>query len=211
MGEPWYPGETLNSSIGQGFTEATPMQLATATMLMANKGKWHQPAMLKRVGIGNADIDHPSQFADIQLRNPDDWTFIQEAMASVVHKDRREGYRTNGTAYDAIGNAKDNRLVAYRMGGKSGTAQVAAMAADFDKNAVQAEELRDHALFIAFAPVDAPKIAVAVFVEHGEAGSGMAGPIARKLLDAYLLGPDGQLKPEFQPPAAPVPLISLNP
>ncbi len=210
IGEPWYPGETLNSSIGQGFTEATPLQLATATMLIANGGDWNQPAMLKRVGLDTPDIQHQSQIPDIQLNNLDDWNFMQQAMASVVHKNRSEGYRTNGTAFDAIANAKDNRLVAYHMGGKSGTAQVVNIGADFDGDAEVPEQYRDHALFIAFAPVEDPKIAVAVFVEHGEGGSGVAGPIARKILDAYLLGPDGQLKPEFQPPA-PVPLISLNP
>ncbi|MEY4641234.1 MAG: penicillin-binding protein 2 [Pseudomonadota bacterium] len=211
LGEPWYPGETVNSSIGQGYTEATPLQLATATMLIANKGKWRQPAMLKTLGLGNPDIQHPNEIADVQLKNPDDWNFIQQAMQSVVHKDRSGGYRTNGTAYDAIAKAKDNPLVAYRMGGKSGTAQVVNHAADFDGDAGDVpEEHIDNALFIAFAPVEAPKIAVAVFVQHGAGGSGVAGPIARKILDAYLLGPDGQLKPEFQPPApAPaVPLIS---
>jgi penicillin-binding protein 2 len=69
------------------------------------------------------------------------------------------------------------------------------------------EEYRDHALFIAFAPVEDPKIAVAVFVEHGEGGSGVAGPMARKILDAWLTE-NGQLKPEFQPPPVPSPLIT---
>ncbi len=206
IGEPWYPGETLNSAIGQGYTEATPLQLATATMLMANQGKWHQPAMLKRIGTDAPDVQHPQSIPNIQLHNPDDWKFVQEAMASVVHKGNG-GYRNNGTAYSYI--AMNNPL-AYRMGGKSGTAQVVNIGAGFDGDAAVEEQFRDHALFIAFAPVEAPKIAVAVFVEHGEGGSGVAGPIARKILDAYLLGPDGQLKPEFQPPA-PVPLISLNP
>jgi penicillin-binding protein 2 len=131
-------------------------------------------------------------------------------MQSVVHKNRSEGYRTNGTAYDAIANAKDNQLVAYHMGGKSGTAQVVNHASDFNGNGDDLpEEFRDNALFIAFAPVEAPKIAVAVFVQAGRGGSGVAGPIARTILDAYLLGPDGQLKPEFQPPVpAMVPLIT---
>lgn len=205
IGEPWYPGETLNSSIGQGYTESTPLQLATATMLIANKGKWNQPAMLKRIGVDAEDVHHPSLVPDIQLNNPDDWDFIADAMASVVHKN--DGYRNNGTAYDAI--SRKNPPV-YRMAGKSGTAQVVGMAADFNKNADVIEELRDNALFIAFAPVDNPKIAVAVFVQHGEGGSGVAGPIARQVIDAYLLGPDGRIKPEFLSDSAPS-LISLNP
>jgi penicillin-binding protein 2 len=97
--------------------------------------------------------------------------------------------------------------IAYRMAGKSGTAQVRDMASNFDKNADVAEEHRDNALFIAFAPVEDPKIAVAVFVEHGEGGSGVAGPMARKIMDAYLTE-NGQLKPEFQPPSIATPLIS---
>lgn len=201
MGEPWYPGETVNSSIGQGFTETTPLQLATGTMLIANKGKWHQPVMLKRVGVDAADVQRVSHVPDIQLNNPDDWNFVADAMASVVHKGTG-GYRNTGTAYAAI--AMNNPL-AYRMAGKSGTAQVVNMAADFSKSDDVKEKHRDHALFIAFAPVENPKIAVAVFVEHGEGGSGVAGPIARQILDAYLLGENGQLKPEFlSAPAAPL-------
>lgn len=206
IGEPWYPGETLNSAIGQGYTEATPLQLATATMLIANQGKWRQPALLKRIGADSPDIQRVSRFPDIRLNNANDWGFIREAMASVVHKGNG-GYRNNGTAYSYI---SMNNPLAYRMGGKSGTAQVASMPADFDTDAEVPEKFRDHALFIAFAPVEAPKIAVAVFVEHGEGGSGVAGPIARKILDAYLLGLDGQLKPEFRPQAAPL-ISSLNP
>ncbi|MDY6982692.1 MAG: penicillin-binding protein 2, partial [Pseudomonadota bacterium] len=214
-GESWYPGETVNSSIGQGYTEATPLQLATATMLMANKGKWNPPALLKRIGLDAPDVQHEHQMPDIQLKNPSDWDFIQHAMESVVHKDRSEGYRTNGTAYDYIANAKDNPLKAYHMGGKSGTAQVINHAADFKKGDGKAlpEIYRDHGLFIAFAPVEAPKIAVAIFVQNGESGSNVAGTMARRILDAYLLGPDGQLKPEFQPPvlSSSTPLMSLNP
>lgn len=214
-GEPWYPGETVNSSIGQGYTEATPLQLATATMLMANKGKWNPPALLKRVGLDAPDVQHEHQMPDIQLKNFSDWDFMQQAMMSVVHKDRSEGYRTNGTAYDYIANAKGNRLTAYHMAGKSGTAQVINHAADFKKGDGKAlpEIYRDHGLFIAFAPVEAPKIAVAIFVQNGESGSNVAGTMARRILDAYLLGPDGELKPEFQPPVLPssTPLMSLNP
>ncbi|MES2624881.1 MAG: penicillin-binding protein 2 [Pseudomonadota bacterium] len=207
IGEPWYPGETLNSSIGQGFTLVTPLQLATASMLMANKGHFRQPAMLKRIGLNSEDIVRSSAEPDIILNNSDDWEFIGNAMAQVVHKTRKEGgYGNNGTANDAVILANPEPI-AYRMAGKSGTAQVVDMAANFDNNAEVPEEYRDHALFIAFAPVDDPKIAVAVFIEHGEGGSGVAGPIARKILDAYLTE-NGQLKPEFQPPPVPAPLIT---
>jgi penicillin-binding protein 2 len=208
MGEPWYPGETVNSSIGQGYTEATPLQLATATMLIANKGKWRQPAMLKRIGLDGTDIGPKSSIPDIVLKNPDDWNFMSEAMASVIHKGNG-GYRNNGTAYPYV---IDVGPMPYRMAGKSGTAQVVGMSADFRKSdkAGMAEAHRDHALFISFAPVDDPKIAVAVFVEHGEGGSGVAGPIARKIIDAYLME-NGQLKPEFQPAPVPTLISSLTP
>jgi len=206
LGQPWYPGETLNSSIGQGYTEATPLQLATATMLIANKGQWRQPAMLKRIGTSGEDVRHNSYLPDIKLNNPDDWNFIADAMASVVHKGAG-GYRNVGTAFEYI--ALKNPPV-YRMGGKSGTAQVINMSADFKKGSVVQEQYRDHALFIAFAPVEDPKIAVAVFVENGVGGSGVAGPIARQVLDAYLVGENGQLKPEFLPGAIPPQLTSLS-
>jgi cell division protein FtsI/penicillin-binding protein 2 len=103
------------------------------------------------------------------------------------------GYRNTGTAYAYIAM---NEALEYRMAGKSGTAQVVGMAEDFDNNAEVAEKFRDHALFISFAPVENPQIALAVFIEHGVGGSSIAGPIAREIIDAYLLE-DGELKPEF--------------
>jgi len=192
FGQPWYPGDTLNSSIGQGFTEATPMQLATATLLMANKGQWMKPAMLKQVGVEGIPIPPNRALPDIELQNEDDWDFMHESMAMVVHKGSG-GFRNTGTAYPYIAMEK---AMPYRMAGKSGTAQVVGMADDFDNDAEVAERFRDHALFISFAPVENPQIALAVFVEHGEGGSSVAGPIAREIIDAYLLE-DGQLKPEF--------------
>ncbi|MGA0806996.1 MAG: penicillin-binding protein 2 [Pseudohongiellaceae bacterium] len=203
LGEPWYPGETLNSSIGQGYTLATPLQLATATMLIANKGEWNQPALLKSLGLDAADIVRDSYIPDVKLKNEDDWAFMADAMTSVVH--RRGSYRDNGTAYSYIGGSANPPL--YQMAGKSGTAQVVNMAADHDNNAEVPEQFRDHALFISFAPADDPKIALAVFVEHGEGGSDVAGPIARRIIDAWLLDDAGKLKPEFVREDA-APLIS---
>jgi len=192
-GQPWYPGETLNSAIGQGYTEATPLQLATATLVMANKGQWRQPVMLRQLGLNGNVIQHASEIPDVSLQNPDDWNFIHQAMQDVVHKGTG-GFRNTGSAYYYI--AREGNMP-YHMAGKSGTAQVVGMAADFDNNAEVEEQFRDHALFIAFAPVENPQIALAVFVEHGEGGSSVAGPIAKELLDAYLLDEFGQIKPEF--------------
>lgn len=168
------------------------MQLATATLLMANKGQWMKPAMLKQVGVEGSPIPPNRSLPDIELENEDDWNFIHESMAMVVHK-ATGGYRNTGTAYPYIAMEK---AMPYRMAGKSGTAQVVGMADDFDNDAEVAERFRDHALFISFAPVENPQIALAVFVEHGEGGSSVAGPIAREIIDAYLLE-NGQLKPEF--------------
>ena len=194
LGLPWYPGETLNSSIGQGYTEASPLQLATATMLIANKGKWYQPALLRKVGTDSEVIQRTSYLPDIQLKNPDDWNLVANAMRDVVHK-KNGGYRNNGTAWPYIENMGP---MPYEMAGKSGTAQVVGMAADFDNDAEVPEKYRDHALFISFAPANDPKIVVAVFVEHGEGGSSVAGPVARKIIDTWLVE-EGQLKPQFQP------------
>lgn len=203
LGQPWYPGETLNSAIGQGYTEATPLQLATATMVLANKGRWRQPILLKRAGLLSDDIQHESAIPDVSLQNSEDWDFIHQAMQDVVHKDDG-GYRNNGTAYPYI--AMLDKMP-YHMAGKSGTAQVVGMAADFDNDAEVPEQYRDHALFISFAPVENPTIALAVFVENGAGGSGVAGPIAKTIMDAYLLNEQGEIKQEFLPE----PVISLEP
>jgi penicillin-binding protein 2 len=97
--------------------------------------------------------------------------------------------------------AKVGATAVYRIAGKSGTAQVVAIkqGEKYDRSKVH-ERHRDHALFVAFAPAEAPKIAVAVMVENGESGSGVAAPVVKQVMDAWLLGPDGQLKPEYRPP-----------
>jgi len=206
LGQPWYPGETLNSAIGQGYTEATPLQLATAAMVLANKGQWRQPILLKRAGLLGEDIQHESAIPDVILQNPDDWNFIHQAMQDVVHKDDG-GYRNNGTANPYLTMLGK---MPYHMAGKSGTAQVISMAADFDNDAEVPEQYRDHALFISFAPVENPTIAIAVFIEHGVSGSAVAGPIAKTILDAYLLNEKGEVKQEFLPEPEPQQLSSVE-
>ena len=194
MGEPWYPGETINSYVGQGYTEATPLQLATATMLMSNKGKWHRPAVMRQIGTDSSPVIESSFLPDIEINNPDYWDFIAESMEMVVSRGYGGEYRTYGSAYPYIAAAEPLK---YRMAGKSGTAQVIAIPENYDRADEVPEKYREHAWFISFAPVDNPKIALAVFVEHGEAGSSVAGPIARNVLDAYLLDEQGELKAEF--------------
>lgn len=194
MGEPWYPGETINSYVGQGYTEATPLQLATATMLMSNKGKWHRPAVMRQIGTDSSPVIESTFLPDIEINNPDYWDFIAESMEMVVSRGYGGEYRTYGSAYPYIAAAEPLK---YRMAGKSGTAQVIAILENYDRADEVPEKYREHAWFISFAPVDNPKIALAVFVEHGEAGSSVAGPIARNVLDAYLLDEQGELKAEF--------------
>ncbi|MDT4795640.1 Peptidoglycan D,D-transpeptidase MrdA [compost metagenome] len=182
----WYPGETLILGIGQGYMQATPLQLAQAVALMANRGKWIRPHLAKTIE-GQPPQD-PNPVPDIVLRDPSYWDAGRIGMEQVVHGAR-------GTAH------KVGAKSVYRIAGKSGTAQVVAIkqGEKYDRNKVQ-ERHRDHALFVAFAPADDPKIAVAVMVENGESGSGVAAPVVKQVMDAWLLGEDGQLKPEFRPP-----------
>ncbi|HDZ56691.1 MAG TPA: penicillin-binding protein 2 [Pseudomonas xinjiangensis] len=171
--QPWYPGETLITGIGQGYMLTTPLQLAQAVSLVANKGVWRRPRLLM-----HADGQPPDESGtpeNIELKNPEDWDFIISAMEDVMHAE----HGTSRTA--ALG-------APYRMAGKTGTAQVVAIAQGerYDSESLQ-ERHRDHALFVGFAPVDAPKIAVAVMVENGESGGRVAAPVARALFDAWLL------------------------
>ncbi|AYF88570.1 penicillin-binding protein 2 [Pseudomonas sp. JS3066] len=182
----WYPGETLILGIGQGYMQSTPLQLAQAVALMANRGKWIRPHLAKTIE-GQPPID-PNPMPDIILRDPKYWDAGRNGMEQVVHGAR-------GTAH------KVGASSVYRIAGKSGTAQVVAIkqGEKYDRSKVQ-ERHRDHALFVAFAPAEDPKIAVAVMVENGESGSGVAAPVVKQVMDAWLLGEDGQLKPEFRPP-----------
>ncbi len=190
-GEPWYPGDTINSSIGQGYMWATPLQLATATAILANRGAVVQPRMLKAVdGVPFEPLNNnpkPKVFAD----DADYWRYIHEAMAMVVHRPFSDEFRDYGTAYESI--AMQDRAMPYLMAGKSGTAQVVGISQEIlsSEDIIVSDLNKDHGLFVSFAPamhpeID-PKISVAVFVENGEHGSSVAGPIAKQVIDAYLL------------------------
>ncbi|PIE20779.1 MAG: penicillin-binding protein 2 [Neptuniibacter caesariensis] len=185
---PWYTGDSLNMSIGQGFFVATPLQLATATAVVANRGKWHSPRMLrgvKRVDeAGQPVLEMPDisgvkrPLADVKLNKDRHWDDIIKGMREVMHGKR-------GTARRAGADS------AYEIAGKTGTAQVVGIKQDEEYDAEKLAEIhRDHALFVAFAPIQDPKIAIAVIVENGGGGSSTAAPIARKIMDAYLLGTD---------------------
>ncbi|GMR08382.1 MAG: penicillin-binding protein 2 [Gammaproteobacteria bacterium] len=176
--EPWYPGETLITGIGQGFTLVTPLQLATMTTAIANKGIRLIPRMLRSIQDPLSQKNtEPGIRRDtpVLLKQPENWDTIIKAMTDVVHGPK-------GTAR-AIG-----RNAPYRIAGKTGTAQIYEIKQDetYEKEKVK-KTLRDHALFISFAPVDKPKIAVAVVVENAGSGSAVAAPMARTIMDTYLI------------------------
>jgi penicillin-binding protein 2 len=177
-GEPWYPGETVISGIGQGFNVVTPLQLANALAALVNGGRLMSPRSLyarKAPGEGQAQRHHAPLAAQIPVRDPEAWKAVLDGMRRVVNG-------TYGTARDVALNAE------YVIAGKTGTAQVFALAADqeYEESEV-AEHLRHHALFVAFAPYEEPRIVVAVVVDHGGSGTRDAAPIARAVLDAWLM------------------------
>ena len=178
--QPWFPGETIITGIGQGFFLVTPIQLAVATAALANGGRMLQPHIVHAEQEAESDelLPHHSQVVEtITIGEQQHWDMVINAMTDVVH----------GARGTARGIGKDSP---YMIAGKTGTAQVFGLKQEekYDAEAI-AEKLRDHALFIAFAPIDDPKIAVAVIVENGGGGGSVAAPIARTILDAYLEKP----------------------
>lgn len=173
---PWYPGEMMSVAIGQGYFIATPLQLAMATAIMANKGQHVRPHLFKSA-VGPFAVPSLDK-ADgvVQMTDPSNWDKMQLAMTNVVHGPR-------GTATHLA------RGISYTIAGKTGTAQVRGIKQG-EKYSEKNTELRfrDHAWFIAFAPADQPKIAVAVLVENGSHGSSTSGPIARALFDYWISG-----------------------
>jgi penicillin-binding protein 2 len=173
----WYPGDTISVGIGQGYVLVTPLQLAFATATLANNGVAYQPHLVKEVQSPNSDENRfiaSQPLRDLNI-NPKDLDLVRRAMVAVT--------QPGGTAvYASLG-------APYKIAGKTGTAQVVAMKQGEKYDAKKVDErLRDHAWFIAYAPADKPKIALAVLVENGGHGGGTAAPIARKVLDYYLLG-----------------------
>ena len=180
----WYAGETISIGIGQGYNAYTPLQLAAATAAIANGGALYRPhvvAYIEDPRTGERETIVPQLIRQIPLK-PEHIAFVQDAMA---------GVNQEGTGARAFEGAE------YTSAGKTGTAQVIGMKQNEKYDASKIDErLRDHSLFIAFAPLESPKIALAVIVENGGFGSRAAAPIARTVLDYYLLGkrPDGQFQ-----------------
>ena len=180
-GENWYLGDTVNMSIGQGHLLVTPLQLATYAMVIANRGRWVQPRLLLS-SDALSGFGVPSSPSEVRGPTEQDWEMLVDAMEDVVHRGN-QGFRENGTAWFHIG-----RDIGYRMAGKSGSAQVVEIrqGEEYDEEALD-ERQRKHAWFIAFAPADDPRIALSVLVENGGGGSSVAAPVAKEVIDAYLL------------------------
>jgi penicillin-binding protein 2 len=178
----WYAGETISLGIGQGYNSFTPMQLAHAVANLANNGVVMKPHLVKIIENGvthERTLTVPKESYRIPLK-PEDVEFIKQAMVGVTSE-------PGGTGMLAFANA------GYTSGGKTGTAQVVGYKKNergrtiYDAKAM-AERHRDHSLYIAFAPADKPRIALALIVENGGFGAAAAAPIARKAFDYYLLG-----------------------
>jgi len=171
----WYLGDSISAGIGQGYNAFTPMQLAHAIAMIANDGVGYTPHLVKsvqdvRTGAVREIAAQPSSRLDIK---PEYLAFIKHAL---------QGVNKEGTSAAAFRDAK------YSSAGKTGTAQVFSLKGEKYSEHKLDERLRDHAWFMAYAPADQPRIAVAVLVENGGFGAQAAAPIASKVFDYYLLG-----------------------
>jgi penicillin-binding protein 2 len=173
--EPWYAGETLITGIGQGFMTASPLQLALATAAIANKGQLLTPQVMMHSQTKNGDVSQDQKIASrqIPIKDINNWETIIEGMKQVI--------------YGKLGTARRlNNKLKYTLAGKTGTAQVFGLDPEEEYIADNIDEkLRDHALFIGFAPIEDPQVAIAIIVENAGSGSSKAAPLARTLLDEY--------------------------
>ncbi|HET9863601.1 MAG TPA: penicillin-binding protein 2 [Steroidobacteraceae bacterium] len=191
----WYPGETVNFGVGQGYFLVTPLQLAHYTSIIANRGTSYQPRLV--TGVRNPATGEVTRFpavksGEIKAVSAEQWQIVTEGMAGTLRY---------GTAAAFAG-----RNMTYTIAGKTGTAQVFTVARNqsLDNQKTVSERLRDHSWFIAFAPAEHPRIAVAVIVENGGFGASVASPIARSVMDTYLLDANGQLKVPLPPGTVPL-------
>jgi penicillin-binding protein 2 len=170
-GQSWYNGDTINTSIGQGFMLATPLQLAVMSARIASRGEVRTPQLVKAINGQPQPILQAEKDISISDKH---WDYVHRAMVDVVHSKR-------GTARSI------NKGLTYKIAGKTGTAQAISIDAEdkYDSSKI-AQRQWDHALFIAFAPADDPKIAIGLIVENGEHGGSAAAPIARAVIDAYM-------------------------
>lgn len=187
----WFAGDTISVAIGQGYWTATPMQLAFSAAILANNGVVHRPHLVRHIQDARTGELRPVETQPIRTvdLDPRHVALVKQAMVDVT--------RPGGTAAAAGAN------VPYTFAGKTGTAQVIAIKQGerYDANKIN-ERHRDHALFVAFAPAENPRIAIGMLVENGGSGSGVAAPIARIVLDYYLLGKVPASMPDLNPDAA---------
>lgn len=179
LGTVWYPGETIIAAIGQGYMLTTPLQLASVASTLAMRGTRIRPHLLRGIidsDTGEVAIAEPEYLTPVQVSQPQYWDQVLDPMVHVVHQ-------PYGTAYNSTG-----RGLKYNIAGKTGTSQVFGLGQDeeYDETRI-AKHLRDHALFIAYAPAEDPRISIAVIVENGGSGSRTAAPIARKVMDFFIL------------------------
>lgn len=180
----WYPGDTVSIGIGQGYLLVTPMQLAYATAVLANDGTGYRPHLVKQLPPAtDAAAAQPQLPADINLQiDPEHLALVKRAMVAVTLPGGTAAYASAGASYS--------------IAGKTGTAQVVGIKQGEKYNAKGlSERNRDHAWFIAYAPADKPRIAIAVLAENAGHGGTVSAPIARKVMDYYLLGKVPQPKP----------------
>ncbi len=174
----WFPGETVIAGIGQGYVLVTPLQLALAAATLANGGKLYQPQLVHSIKRKSDPIPRlvtPQLVREIKINKQANWDLVYHAMTEVIHGSRGTARRLNKPG------------MRYKIAGKTGTAQVFTVAQDASyKEADLEERLKDHAMFMAFAPVKNPKIAIAVVVENGGHGGSVAAPIAGQVIEAYL-------------------------
>jgi penicillin-binding protein 2 len=193
----WFAGETVSMGIGQGAITVTPLQQAHYTAEIAERGHLiAKPRLVSAIrGAGsNAIVPQPPSFnPPIDIATAEQWDVVFDGMEQAVST-------PGGTAFMSAGQG-----ARYKWGGKTGTAQVVQIKQNENVHAkITDERRRDHSWFIAFAPLEDPKIAVAVLVENGGFGAAAAAPIARKVIDAYLLGPDAAVESK-KPATAPIP------
>jgi len=170
-GQSWFKGDTINTSIGQGFMLTTPLQLAVMSARIASRGDVRTPRLVKSIN----GVEQPAAEGGAKIDiSPRHWDYMHKAMQDVVHSSR-------GTARSI------NKGLDYKIAGKTGTAQAISIDAEekYDSSKLNKNQW-DHALFVAFAPVENPKIAIGLIVENGEHGGSSAAPIARAVFDAYM-------------------------
>lgn len=173
----WFQGETLISGIGQGYVQATPMQIARATAILANKGVTLEPRLVESIKAPvETEMPYPVKPSEKIEMNPANWKTVVDAMVDVVHSQ-------SGTAKGIAPG------LTYLVAGKTGTAQVFTVRQDQEYKSMKVKDkFKDHAWFIAFAPADDPKIAIAVIAENGGHGGSVAAPIAKAVMERYLKG-----------------------